>query len=488
MSTPYMVPSPIPQMNGYRVGIVRTIWIVLAIIGVGSFVVRLPGHYAYLQRACSSSLCSYGQLNPEAVQSFQALGVSLNTYADVRLGLTVAVAFTWFVVATVLAWRRSNDTLALLVALWFIVDGIATITGAFGLGRNATTQQDIEARAVNYLAEFGPFLLVFALFPARRSLARFVFWLQVAVGFFIVGPFQGDQSLKVMLQVSILVGLGFAQVYHYWDLHTQHRANLTHRQPSAWHIVAIALIGALSGALLIVLPAGGSLPSLIFYADVTAAAVIQLARYLRVATPIQRQQSKWALFVLSVFTSLSAVLLAPPLFMPSLGLSGAFYQTIHTLVLITISALMPFAIAFAIMRYHLWDIDILINKALVYGSLTGFLAAIYVAIVLGLDNLLVTVSGQASEQAVIVVATLTIAALFQPLRQGIQGRIDQRFYRRKYDMAKTLSAFGVTLRSEVDLSELRDQLLSVVDETMHPKYLSLWLRNVSVRRGSEGES
>src|SRR5262249_53548013 len=133
----------------------------------------------------------------------------------------------------------------------------------------------------------------------------------------------------------------------------------------------------------------------------------------------------------------------------------------------------------AVLRYRLYEIDTIINRALVYGALTAILAAVYVAGVVGSQAVvgaLTNSNGQAQSPISIVVTTLLIAALFQPLRRRLQKTIDRRFYRRKYDASRTLAAFAATLRTQVELSELTDHLLSVVEETMQPEHVSLWLR------------
>jgi hypothetical protein len=156
-------------------------------------------------------------------------------------------------------------------------------------------------------------------------------------------------------------------------------------------------------------------------------------------------------------------------------LASIYLVPAGALILIGAMSGLALSVGIAILRYRLYDIDLVINRTLVYGALTAILALIYYGSVVVLQQLFRALTGQRSDLA-IVVSTLTIAALFNPLRRRIQEAIDRRFYRRKYDAAKTLAAFSVAMRDEVDLKTLAERIVTVVEDTMQPAHVSLWLR------------
>jgi hypothetical protein len=177
---------------------------------------------------------------------------------------------------------------------------------------------------------------------------------------------------------------------------------------------------------------------------------------------VERQQLKWF--------ALAAILVASSLVGQLLG------EALWNLLIAATNTALYVAVGVAILRHRLYDIDLLINRALVYGSLTAMLALVYVGGVVGLQAAFRALSGQESTLAV-VASTLAIAALFGPLRRRVQGFVDRRFYRRKYDAAKTLAAFNARLRDETDLRALSDDLVGVAMGTVQPEHVSLWLRS-----------
>ena len=199
------------------------------------------------------------------------------------------------------------------------------------------------------------------------------------------------------------------------------------------------------------------------------------------ARGVERQQTKWFTYTAAIAASgaILQYLISEPLELVWLGWVG------QALVLIGLAGL-PISMGIAITRYRLYEIDLIINRTLVYGSLTAMLVALYFGGIVVLQMLFVLLTSQKSTLAV-VASTLVIAALFTPLRLRIQSFIDRRFYRRKYDTRKTLEAFSAQLRNETDLGALSAELVGVVRETMQPAHVSLWLRPETARNGKQAE-
>lgn len=213
------------------------------------------------------------------------------------------------------------------------------------------------------------------------------------------------------------------------------------------------------------------------------AAVAQVYRFRRVSTPGERQQTKWVVFGFALAIALFVAYVPIAFLGPAIQFDPVLGRAIP--IIPVVELLIPICIALAVLRAKLWDIDALINKAMVYGLLTALLAALYAGLIVGLESLAGLFGGTTAQNPVVlVVSTLAIAALFFPVRRRIQVVIDRRFYRQKYDAEQTLAAFSATLQQEVDLEQIRERLLSVVQKTMQPSHVSLWLRQPE-RRAEE---
>jgi MFS family permease len=208
-------------------------------------------------------------------------------------------------------------------------------------------------------------------------------------------------------------------------------------------------------------------------------AVISLIIRLRRARELERQQIKW--FVYATVLTISGGILTYPV---SEAIGSVWLKWISFVPFIVGVMFIPISMGIAILRYRLYDIDILINRTIVYGSLTLMLALVYFGSVSATQALFQALTSQERlPQLVVVTSTLVIAALFTPLRRRIQSFIDRSFYRRKYDARKTLEAFSATLRDETDLEALNNDLVGVVKETMQPEHVSLWLRPDPAQKG-----
>ncbi len=199
------------------------------------------------------------------------------------------------------------------------------------------------------------------------------------------------------------------------------------------------------------------------------AGVVSLLLRFRRATGVERQQLKWFTY--------GGVLLGVVLISDFFYTFPGVWESVKEAIVFNM--LPPLTIGIAILRYRLYDIDVLIRRTLVYSVLSALLALVYFGGVVGLQNILVRLTGQTQSQLVTVVSTLAIAALFAPLRRRVQDAIDRRFYRKKYDAAKVIAEFAATCRDETDLDKLTASLIAVVQETMQPEHVSLWLRNYS---------
>jgi hypothetical protein len=349
------------------------------------------------------------------------------------------------------------------------------------------------------------FVTVGAVVVSRRP-GNVIGWLCCGIGLAQVLAGFGGSSAQSVLAEDPGYGPGWVVLYELgelcWELSWTLLALLvllfpTGRLPSrrwhpvAWAAVAVLVLAALSSPLLPGPPANGLRPNPIaipalagvlrlayntagaFLFGVILAALVSLVVRFRRATGSERQQLKW-------FAYGTALLLL----LPAAGPVGAVSSTAGNLVAAVIVSALPVTIGIAVLRYRLYDLDRLVNRTVVYGLLTVLLAGVYAGLVFALSQLL----NPADQQSALAVAasTLVVAALFQPARRRIQGLVDRRFNRRRYDAARTVAAFSARLRDQIELGTLSTELLAVVDQTVQPVQVSLWLRPTQPPSGRPG--
>jgi hypothetical protein len=399
-------------------------WVVVAITALAMVVFSVPSSFEHYRSVCTaaSEVCSeraVDQPTPEGVRALQDVGLSVRSYALLNVIVDKVFELVWSAVGALIFWRRSDDRMALLVSMFLVSFGPVTVdTTEANTLISSQPAWWLPVRGVEIVGNVCV-VLFFLLFPGGRFAPRWTRWLAVAFCAF---------------QVS---GNLFPEFYS---------------RSAALEMVSL----------------------LVFIGIVVSLVLSQTYSYRRFSTPAQRRQTKWV-----VFGTILAVAGTFPFQLPvDLSLVGGDTPLVLLLLRTGFALsflLVPISISVAVLRSHLFDIDGLINRTLVYGSLTTVLVAIYYGGVVGLQRLLSPLVGE-SNQLVIVASTLAIAALFNPLRRRIQAVVDRRFYRKKYDAARTLSAFNARLRDETDLGALSDDLVTVVRETMQPEHVTLWLR------------
>lgn len=418
------------QLKGTWLWLGRGLWLLVAFfclvyfLGVWFYTLRQP-----LPDCLAAGVeCNPIYLSANDVAVVQASGLPLEAVAYVMLGLNAVANAAFLLAAVLIFWRRSADWIALLVS--------GALLGLGAIGFSPESSEFIALSPVlNWLAVvigqasyILPLLLLF-LFPDGRFVPRWswlVALIQVIVWTAYAGTYIGRQQLEggllftisySLIAVSTVIGIGSA-VYRYRQV-----ANQQQRQQIKW--VAFGFLGALT-------------------------LVLSWGFVATVFPPEQPTPARTQVLFLAYF------------------------------VLIPAMMLFPICVMIAVLRYRLFDIDLIIRRTLVYGLLTAALALVYFGVIVLVQSPLRAFSGQESQIA-IVISTLTVAALFAPLRRRIQALIDRRFYRNKYDATQTLNQFAATARDEVDLDELTAELVRVVEKTMQPEGVTVWLKPAEPR-------
>lgn len=404
-------------LQGRTLRLAQVTWIVLVVIVLGIFIAALPTYFAFLQTTCVRLIRCNGVPTAAHIQTLRASGFTVRDYAEFNVIFSVTEELICLTLGLIIFWRKSSDRMAWLASLMLVYAGTSTVWYTFLAAQSFTL---VVGRIFDDIA-FIILLIFFAVFPNGR---------------FVPG--------WTRLLPIIYIVLNGVLPFLFPD--------------------APPILGAIIG-------------TIAFVGSIISIPIAQIYRYRKVSTPLERQQTKWVVLgvTVTVVINIGCELLAtlvPPLNKPG-SLYTLFVSDIETGCIIFI----PISVAIAILRSRLWEIDVIINRTLVYGLLTATLALFYFGFVLGLQSLFDRSMGSAAANSpfILVGSTLVIAALFQPLRHRIQTIIDRRFYRSKYDSRRTIANFSATLRGEVDLAQLSEQLVAVVEETMQPAHVSLWL-------------
>jgi hypothetical protein len=412
--------NPRPESNTRLTGrwliAARAVWLTLATLTVVIFIAAAPARLEELRA------------DPfKFAEGLKQMGLSIEFFAWYGTGLDIAVALAFALLGGIIFSRKSEDGIGILTSLTLVTFAISTIPLASVLYQAQPTW-----RVPLFVMRFIGYTLgcnFLYLFPDGRFVPRWT------------------RALVVVISASILIWFlipGFTPPTAFTDLNTP--ADL------AFFVWVLIVTGS--------------------------AVATQIYRYRRVSGPIERQQTKWVVLGLTAMFVGFAIAVVPILAIPALrspGRANLLYILFAIPATLFSLLLLPLSIAISILRYRLFDIDLIIRRTLVYTVLTGALGLVYFGSVVVLQQVFRALTGQAQSPLVTVVSTLAIAALFTPLRRRIQRAIDRRLYRRKYGAAQTLAAFAATARDEVELEKLMARLVAVVEETMQPESVGLWL-------------
>ena len=400
-------------LNDHGMWLARAAWLALVVIQLTSFALFLPKYLPLAEHPCPEN-CT---LTIENARMLTRAGIAPAAYLIALLVVIIFSALIATTMAVILVIRRPRDRMALITAAFVVILPTSVLINtppvAVGFSQATAFRLPLPPDLTLAAIQSGIIYGLFFLFPTGRFVPRWS-WLLLTV------------FLVFTTTISIWPGLQDALVI-------------------LWPVFFAAAIGCIG------------------------------YRYWRISTPLERQQTKWVLLGFLAFLLVSQAYWLPT-FTP---LRHSVYIPLAYLAYQFILPLAPITFFIAIQRYRLYDIDAIVRRTLLYGLLTGILVALYLLGVVGTQAIVQAISGRATGESplAIVATTLVIAALFQPLRRRLQRVIDRHFFRSKYDIQRTVAAFGAALRSgEGDIDHLSDRLVRVVEEAVQPAYVSLWLR------------
>jgi len=407
-------PQTVSRFQNHLLTFARLFWLAFLLFKWVYWIASMPSFFALVNAGPVPTVISGGvvQVSPELFAA-GAAAWGVSVPAWALLNTLVNVlSGVVFTLTAALVWWRLRTWFGWLTAMVLLVGGSNVQSNVVRSAMISPVAQTIWEAG----ALIWPFFFLWLyLFPDGRGVPRRLRW--------AIGPLLA----VFMLTFVVAVFPGVLTAFHV-------TANL-----------APAKFGAVLIVLLFLLVLGA-----------------QVYRYLRVSGPMERNQTKWFIFGLVVAVAFPLV-------------AGLFVTLPAEVEVIAFMAI-PLGIGVGVLRYRLWDIDVIIRKTLIYTVLTVLLALVYFGSVVLLQRLFGSLTGVAQSPLAVVVSTLAIAALFTPLRRRIQDTIDRRFFRKKYDAQRVLAEFAVTARDETDLDSLTAELTSVVQATLQPERVSVWLR------------
>jgi hypothetical protein len=415
-----MAERKIPHMGRIAT---RVLWVMIVLSALALWGAGISARFQELQIPCNALVCPFLSLTAGEIDLIKGIGFSIRTYADIQIGLEVVSVLTYVIPGLLIFWRRSQDRIGYLFSLALILIGTSAVVNA----------DDALLRVFPSFSIYHGLLVILS-----TALIHILF-------IFPDGDFVPNWSRYYTIFGVTLLLIFFIQ--------TGARSNYSYT-PGLWqwvgnaYVVSSLLLGALA----------------------------QMYRFRNISGPTERQQTKWVVFgVASMVAGITTWILVIEIFPLSPGVGRIFVNLLLVAMVSFFNWVFPITVSLAILRYRLWDIDILIRRTLQYTLLTAILALVYFGSVILLQSLVENLTGEQSP-LVIVLSTLAIAALFNPLRHRVQDFIDKRFYRSRYNAEHTLLRFAAMTRNEVDLYRLSSTVVEVVEETLQPERLSLWIR------------
>jgi signal transduction histidine kinase len=426
--TPILEPLSGPQrktdvrLRGRWLVVMRVVWVAIVLFDLSVFIASIPVYYAQLHLICTHPTpqgCLSGELQLTAgnVLALHRLGLSLDSYALYTLSLALAVSLVFMVVGAIIFWHKSAERMGLFVSLWLIVFGASHVADS-QLGTLALAQTpQVVVLVFSFLeGAIWPGLILFlCIFPDGRFIPRWAWLLVIPPLIILVLP--SDSPFN----------------------------------PPNWPLPLFAAAE--------VLALGSPLG-------------LQLYRYLRVSDAVQRQQTKWLVFGFTITFLLALLVLNLVRFLPALGQPDSVYQLIPGTAFSLVFLCIPLTLGFAILRYRLWDIDLLINRTLVYGTLTVSVIGLYVLVVTGLGTLFQT----QGNLLIALLATGMIAVLFQPLRARLQRAVNRLMFGERDDPYRVLSRLGQRLEATLAPDAVLPAIVETVAQALKLPYAAILLQ------------